>query len=119
MGSHNELGKKGEEIAANYLIKNGYVILDLNWRFQKSEIDIIAKKENTLFIIEVKTRSSIHIISPENAVNQKKIKLLVVAANEYVSQKKLNIEVQFDIITIHKKHKKHTLNHIKDAFLPF
>ena len=58
MAEHNELGKLGEELAVSYLQKNGYIIMDTNWTFQKAEIDIIAKKENTLAIVEVKTRSS-------------------------------------------------------------
>ncbi len=82
-------------------------------------IDIIAKKENTLAIIEVKTRSSLAIISAEKAVTAKKIKLLVLAANEYVIQNDLDVEVRFDIITIHKKSEKHELIHTKEAFLFF
>jgi transcription-repair coupling factor (superfamily II helicase) len=59
MAEHNELGKLGEELAAEYLQKKGYVILATNWVFQKAEIDILAQKENTLAVVEVKTRSSI------------------------------------------------------------
>jgi|TARA_B110000014_G_C20012740_1_gene525143 putative endonuclease len=119
MAFHNDLGKKGEEIAAEYLNRNGYDILEKNWRYLKAEIDIIAKKENLLAIVEVKTRSSINIISPEQSINAKKIKLLVSAANEYVVQNELDIEVRFDIITIHKKGSKYDLHHIKEAFLFF
>ena len=56
MAEHNELGKLGEELAENYLTKNGYTILDTNWVFQKAEIDIIAQKANILAIVEVKTQ---------------------------------------------------------------
>ena len=119
MASHNELGKKGEAIAEEYLSRNGYQILERNWRYLKAEIDIIAQIENTLAIIEVKTRSSIDIILPEQAVNSKKIKLLTSAANEYVIQNDLDLEVRFDIITIHKIDRKYKLNHINEAFLFF
>jgi len=119
MASHNELGKKGEAIAAEYLLRNGYRIKARNWRYLKAEIDIIAQKEDVLAIVEVKTRTSIAIAAPEDAVNKKKIKLLVAAANEYVVQHDLDIEVRFDIISIHKKGENHNLNHIKDAFLFF
>ncbi len=54
MAEHNELGKFGEAQAVEYLQQNGYTILETNWTFQKAEIDIIAQKENTLVIIEVK-----------------------------------------------------------------
>ena len=56
MAKHNELGKKGEEIAAQYLSEKGYEILERNWRNRHKEIDIIAKDGNELVIVEVKTR---------------------------------------------------------------
>ena len=119
MASHNDLGKKGELLAEEYLLRNSYTILAKNWRYQKAEIDIIALKEGVLAIVEVKTRTTIDIISPEEAVNTKKIKLLVAAANEYVIENDLDVDVRFDIISIHKKGKKYNMNHIKDAFLFF
>ena len=119
MALHNELGKKGEALAAEYLLRNGYRIKAKNWRYLKAEIDIIAQKETVLVIVEVKTRSSIDIATPEESVNKKKIKLLVTAANEYIIQHNLDVEVRFDIISIHKKGENYKLNHIKDAFLFF
>ncbi|PHS07822.1 MAG: endonuclease [Kordia sp.] len=119
MASHNELGRKGEALTEEYLLRNGYQVLAKNWRYLKAEIDIIAKKGDVLAIIEVKTRTSVDIISPEAAVNSKKIKLLVAAANEYVIQNDLDVEVRFDIVAIHKKNEKYNMNHIKDAFLFF
>ena len=59
MAEHNELGKLGEEMAVEFLRKDGYSILETNWTFQKAEIDILAQKGNTLAIVEVKTRSSL------------------------------------------------------------
>ena len=53
MAEHNELGKLGEELAVEFLRKEGYEILETNWTFQKAEIDIIAQKENTLAVVEV------------------------------------------------------------------
>ncbi len=66
MAFHNDLGKKGERIAVDYLIKNGYKILERNWRYLKAEIDIIAKKDNTLAIVEVKTRSKQGLVLTPN-----------------------------------------------------
>ena len=119
MALHNELGKKGEALAEEHLLRNGFSIKAKNWRYQKAEIDIIAQKENVLAIVEVKTRSSIAIAAPEDAVNKKKINLLVTAANEYVTQHDLDVDVRFDIISILKKGGKYNINHIKDAFLCF
>src|SRR6187431_1138077 len=103
MAEHNELGKFGEELAVEFLQKNGYDILETNWTFQKAEIDIIAQKENILVVAEVKTRSSIEFGLPQDFVKPKKIQLLVKAVNEYVISNDLDVEVRFDIIAIYKE----------------
>lgn len=120
MSDHNELGKLGEQIAHDFLIDKGYKILDRNWFFQKAEVDIIAQKEpGTLVIVEVKTRTSSFIGNPEEFVTKKKIRLLVMAANEYVISKKINVEVRFDIIAIVKNSKYQNVDHIENAFYFF
>ena len=58
MAEHNELGKKGEKLAIDFLLKNGYKILETNYRFLKAEVDIIAQKDEVLAVVEVKTRST-------------------------------------------------------------
>lgn len=119
MADHNELGKLGEELAVEFLQKNGYAILETNWTFQKAEIDIIAQIESTLAIVEVKTRSSLDFGLPQDFVKPKKIQLLVKAVNEYVISKDLDIEVRFDIIAIHKEGKFFAIEHLIDAFYHF
>lgn len=129
MAAHNDLGKLGEEMAVAFLQKEGYEILDTNWTFQKAEIDIIAKKENILAIVEVKTRSSIAFGLPQDFVSPKKIQLLVKAVDAYVNKKNLEIEVRFDIIAINnepkksqsaqKEDKSFVIEHLIDAFYHF
>jgi putative endonuclease len=119
MADHNELGKQGEELAVDFLKKNGYEIRETNWTFQKAEIDIIAQKENVLAIVEVKTRSSIEFGLPQDFVKPKKIQLLVKAVNEYVVENDLDIEIRFDIIAIHREGSKFKIEHIEDAFYHF
>ena len=119
MAEHNELGKLGEELAAEYLLKNGYAILETNWVFQKAEIDILAQKENTLAVVEVKTRSSIEFGLPQDFVKPKKIQLLVKAVNAYVTENDLDLEVRFDIIAISKKGQEFVIEHLTDAFFHF
>ena len=119
MAVHNELGQKGEQLAVDFLQKNGYTILDRNWRFKKAEVDIIAQKNETLAVIEVKTRSSNYFGNPQDFVNPKKIKLLVEAIDEYVTSKNLEVEVRFDIIAILKNKAAFTIEHLEDAFLHF
>lgn len=119
MAAHNELGKLGEDLAVEYLQKNGYEILETNWTFQKAEIDIIAKKEEVLAIIEVKTRSSLEFGLPQDFVKPKKIQLLVKAVDGYVNAKNLDIDVRFDIIAIHKENNSFVIEHLIDAFYHF
>jgi putative endonuclease len=119
MAEHNELGRLGEELAVEFLQKNGYDILQTNWTFQKAEIDIIAQKDNVLAIVEVKTRSSVDFGLPQDFVKPAKIKLLVKAVNEYIISYDLEAEVRFDIIAISKEDKAYKIEHIQDAFYYF
>ncbi|WP_343623027.1 YraN family protein [Flavobacterium lindanitolerans] len=119
MAVHNELGKQGETLAVEYLQKEGYEILETNWVFQKAEVDIIALKGDVLAIVEVKTRSNLEYGLPQEFVKPKKIQLLVKAVNEYVIVKNLDVNVRFDIISIHKNAENFTIKHLIDAFLHF
>lgn len=119
MAEHNDLGKQGEELAVDFLRKNGYDILETNWVYQKAEIDIIAKKEDTLAVVEVKTRSSLDFGLPQDFVTPKKIKLLVKAVNEYVTVNDLDVEIRFDIVSIYNKKGDFVIEHIVDAFFYF
>ena len=119
MADHNELGKKGEQLAVEFLIKNDYKILEKNYRYLKAEVDIIAQIGETLVAVEVKTRSSDYFGDPQDFITQKKIKLLVSAIDYYVVQRDLDVEVRFDIIAILHQNNKFTLEHLEDAFLHF
>ncbi|KAB1158864.1 YraN family protein [Tenacibaculum aiptasiae] len=119
MAEHNELGKKGEELAIEYLQEKGYVILEKNYRFQKAEIDIIAKKEEVLIVVEVKTRSTSYFGSPQDFISSKKVKLLVSAADNYINEKELDIELRFDVIALIKEKGKFKIEHLENAFLHF
>lgn len=119
MAAHNELGNIGEQIAVDFLLKNGYEILERNWHFQKAEIDILATKNNILAVIEVKTRSSLDFGLPQDFVNQKKIKLLLKAVNSYVNDREIDFEIRFDIVAIHKTPESAVVEHLEDAFFYF
>ena len=119
MAQHNELGKKGEQLALEHLKKEGYTIREKNWYYQKAEVDIIAQKGGVLAVVEVKTRSSTDFGNPQDFVNPKKIKLLVGAIDEYVTQNDMDVEVRFDIIAIVKNGNQFNLEHIEDAFFHF
>ena len=119
MAQHNELGKLGEELAAQFLLREGYTILERNWVFQKAEIDIIAQKKNQICVVEVKTRNSAFFGNPQDFVTTNKIKLLVKAANEYVISNDIDMEVRFDIIAILKNQKIEETKHFVNAFYHF
>ncbi len=119
MAEHNDLGKIGEEVAVDFLEKNGYEILETNWTFQKAEVDIIALKGEVLAVVEVKTRSSIDFGLPQEFVKPKKIQLLVKAINEYVIANDLDVEVRFDIIAIHATDAAFDIEHLEAAFYYF
>jgi len=118
MSEHNELGKQGEEIATTYLLKQGYLILDVNWRAGRNEIDIIAQDKDFLVIIEVKARRSDTFMEPEEAVTRDKQQSLIRAANAYIFRKNITLEARFDIISIIHNKDETRINHLKDAFYP-
>jgi len=118
MATHNDTGKQGEQLTKEYLQKNGYTILETNYRYKKAEIDIIATKENILAIIEVKTRTSTHFGEPESFVNNKKIKLILEATNAYIIEKDLDLEVSLDIISVIMGNETE-INHIENAYYFF
>lgn len=120
MAEHNDLGQLGEDLAISFLEEKKYRILQRNYRFQKAEIDIIAQLENTLIVVEVKTRTSIAFGLPQDFIKPAKIKLLVKAINHYVETNNLDFEIRFDVIAIHKnKEGVFDIEHIEDAFYHF
>jgi len=119
MATHNDLGLLGEDVAIDYLIKHGYQILERNYRYQKGEVDILAKKDDALVAVEVKTRTGNYFGDPHEFVKPKKIKLLVATVDHYVTQHDLDVEVRFDIIGIVHAENQFKIEHIEDAFLHF
>jgi putative endonuclease len=118
MASHNQLGKEAEQMAVKYLIENGYEILHCNWRYSHYEIDIIAKKNELLRIIEVKALKASAVRYPEESVTKKKFKYLQKAADEFLFQNQQYRHVQFDVLSITINPEKETeFFLIEDVFL--
>ena len=98
-GDHYQLGAKAKTWQLNIWFANGYQILERNWRFGKLEIDIIASKGNLLCIVEVKTRTGDYYFGePEEGVTKAKERFLATAADHYIIQKNLDVEVRYDIV---------------------
>ena len=100
MASHNEVGKEGEELAAEWLVSNGFEILQRNWRYSHYEIDIVARKNNTLHIVEVKAWRFTPFGHPEQSVTKKKFKNLQRATDEYLFRNPPCRWLQYDILAI-------------------
>ncbi|MBQ9525225.1 MAG: YraN family protein [Bacteroidaceae bacterium] len=115
MAAHNEFGIEGEDKAANYLIREGYTILDRNWKSGHKELDIVAEKDGILVVVEVKTRTSSKYGNPEDAVTPKKIRNTVLAADAYIRFNRIDLPVRFDIISVLSS-SGDVINHIEDAF---
>lgn len=119
MGKHNEFGKQGEQLAADFLLEKGYEILARNYRYLNAEVDIIAKKGEILCIVEVKSRNTGFVEDISDSINKKKIKLLIMAADRFVNEHNLDIEVRFDVITVIRNQGKFAMEHLKNAFYHF
>lgn len=117
MAQHLKTGITGEQIATNYLVQQGYAILERNYRYKKAEIDIIAQKEKILLFVEVKTRRAQNFGYPEESVTPKKEALFLLAAEEYIFRINWLNDIRFDIISITlASSQEFQLHHIEDAF---
>ena len=116
LNAKQEIGRRGEAIAVDYLKNLGHEILEQNWRFSKAEIDIISKYNDILVFTEVKTRSYDFFGSPDAFVSRQQETLVIDAANRYMEQIQHDWEIRFDIIAIIISPLGTTTNHIKDAF---
>lgn len=120
MAEHNDFGKIAEDLAVDFLVNAKYKILVRNFRYLKAEVDIIAEFENQIIIVEVKARHTDVFLEPQEAVNKKKIKLLISAANYFIEENNIDKEVRFDIISVlPNKQKTLEIHHIIDAFQSF
>lgn len=100
MATHVDIGKAGEKLAAAWLARNGYTIINLNWHYSYYEIDLIATKDNLLHFVEVKYRTSNWSGHPEEAVNKKKIKDLLRAIDQYLFLNPQHDNFHLDILAI-------------------
>ncbi len=93
-------GKCGEDFAAHYLKLHGYKILERNYKNKIGEIDIIAKRKNTLVFVEVKTRKSNEFGTPAQAVTYYKKQKIVNTARYYLAKNPTDLDISFDVIEV-------------------
>jgi putative endonuclease len=118
MLSQRKIGGIAEQLARDYLEKEGMQIIDTNWYYGHLELDIIALDENELVIVEVKSRNGIRFEHPSDAINNIKIKRIIEAADAYINEKRIDFETRFDLITIIFAGSEFELEHFKNAFFP-
>ena len=116
MATHNELGKQGEDLAADFLINKGHRIIARNYRQERAEVDIISSCSGMVIFTEVKTRSTDHYGYPEVSVTAKKKEMLRNAMDHYLFENNIKEEARFDIISIVMKGNSVEIHHIEDAF---
>jgi len=110
-------GKEGEKIAAAYLEKNGYRIIEINFRCPIGEIDIVAKDKSDLVFVEVKTRKTIALGYPEQAVGIRKQKKMSQLALWYMQQRKIaDTNARFDVVAITLLPETNEVRLIQNAF---
>ena len=116
---NKEIGNYGETVAGDFLINNGYNILDMNYRNRYGEIDIICRKNNLIIFCEVKSRYTNSFGNPIESVTYYKQKQIIKLSQIYLLYKKYhNYNIRYDIIEVifNNKNASFKLNHIKDAF---
>ena len=119
MASHNELGRTGERIAAEYLQREGFRIIGRNYVYRKAEIDLLAIDRDLLVAVEVKTRSKCTVGKPQDFVSADKIRLMLLAVNEFVRERDIDAEIRLDIIAVNIEGKGYRVEHLRDAFYHF
>lgn len=114
--SKKTVGKKGEEVAAHFLRRQGFEILERNYHYRRGEIDIVARDRKTLVFIEVKTATSDRYGPPEGWVDFRKQQQVAKIATAYLQEHKLtNVDCRFDVIAVDTT-KENGINHIRNAF---
>lgn len=115
MAEHNDLGKKGEEIAKAFLISKGHHILALNWRHRNEELDIISTFNDMIIFTEVKSRAFLYE-DASDLISTKKQKYLLDAADAYLNMHNIEKEGRFDLVFVLIEGEKYRIEYFEEAF---
>jgi putative endonuclease len=119
MSRQQEHGKWGEDLAVDFLQKQGYVVLERNWRYKRAEVDVICRDGSILVFVEVKMRAYDAFGKPEEKVVARKQRLMIDAAMAYMRAIEHEWEIRFDIVAITGSPGLTTaIRHYPDAFFP-
>ncbi len=94
------IGARGEDLAVDWLRRNGFMIMERNWRCGRYELDIVAERWDMVHFVEVKTRKANGWSTPEDAITDHKFQSLKRAAAAYMGFRHITTEIQFDLVAI-------------------
>jgi len=118
VATRQKIGQQAEQLAADFLLGQGFTIRNTNWRVRHKELDIVAEKEGRLHVVEVRSLTSSFFQQPYQSINHVKKRNLIAAANAYVRYYKLSMEVQLDVISIVFNGETHSLEYFPNAIYP-
>lgn len=120
MTTTNDIGDRGEELAAGYLEEAGYRVLERNYHFQRNEVDLVCldpKQGGEIVFVEVKTRTGTGFGVPEASVTEDKKKALIEVAQAYLHERKLDgVPARFDVVAVMLTEGDATIDHYENAF---
>ena len=115
--SRVQVGREGEDFAAQYLLKMGWELIERNFRTREGEIDIIAREDNTLVFVEVKSNRQQRFGPPELRVDERKQRQIARTAEQYLySRQIVDMDCRFDVITVDLAQQPPQIKHIENAF---
>ncbi len=114
----SETGRRGEDIALEWLLGHGFRLLDRNWRSGHKELDLVMAGEGRVHVVEVKTMTPPLLIQPYEKVDAIKRARLVAAANHYIAEHRVQEEVQFDVVSVVLDGENTQVDYIPEAFYP-
>lgn len=116
--STRDVGKQAEQQAAEYLEAQGFTIRHLNWQQGQKELDIVAECGGMLHVVEVRSLSSTAVMQPYQSITRQKQRNVIWAANAYIEKFELDMEVQFDIVSLVRTPNGISIEYIPNAFYP-
>ena len=116
MPAHLDTGRRGEDLAADWLVREGYEILERNYRAGRGEIDLVVRKAALIVFVEVKTRTNLAFGMPEQSVSARKAALITKAAEEYTFAAEWQGNIRFDIVAVVTGRQPAQIENFEDAF---
>lgn len=119
MTDRKDVGNEGEEVALQFLLGKGMMLMERNWRHNHLEVDLIMLSGDGVHIVEVKSRTAPVLVAPERNVTFKKRRFLINAASAFISKHGIDTDTHFDIVSVILSGDVREVEYIPDAFTVF